>query len=834
MGGHLNRLCADDKGMIARRGNRVAAALAAVTLLFAGLLAIVHPAATLDRVGNGLMVIALGVVLYVLRRDHVLRAAARAASERAAQSDELFRRSFEDAASGLVVAALDGSVVRANRAFCDMVGYPPADLVGMQFGVFTHPEDRGTNATEVARLIAGEIDQLHHEKRYVRSDGTIVWAELHSSVLHDADGAAVNLTAQVLDISARKRAEEEARVSRRRIRALVDNLPDMTVATYDLDMRCDFVGGGLMETSEFDVDDILGKTLHETLDAGVADQWAHRFRAALAGVPNTFHHNAGSDRELEVQILPLAGDGAEVDSVMVVSRNVTERRRADEALRDSQERLQAILDYAPAVIYVKDADGRFVLGNHGLEDLMGISFDQIRGQTDADLFEPETAAQLREQDRQVRETELPIAGEYELAHGGKTRTYFDIKFPIFDARGNVTGVCAIATDITARKTAEVALRISEQRHRSVVEALDEGVLLYDAKGVVIACNQKAADLVGLPTDAIIGKSAAELPLRLVDESGQEFAADERPGYRAIMTGEPQLNIIAGHPRPDGDMTWLSINAMPIADEGADAPYAVATSFADITERRRAERLKDEFFALVSHELRTPLTSIAGYLELLTDEDAEGDLDPMQRQFLGVVDRNARRLQRLVGDLLFVAQFEAGKLSLDMDSVQLADVATEAIESAGPRAADLGLDLQLHVDDVPAVTGDAGRLGQTVDNLVSNALKFTPAGGKVEVRVTDAGDHAVIEVADTGLGISRDEQKRLFERFFRTAAATEQAIPGVGLGLSITKAIVEGHGGSIAVASDEGRGTTFTIELPYSGRAAGTGRTPVDDTARRSA
>jgi PAS domain S-box-containing protein len=821
--------------MIARRGNRVAAALAAVALLFVGALAVVHPAATLERAVDGLVVVALLVALYVLRRDHLLRAAARAASERAAKSDELFRRSFEDAASGLVVATLDGCVVRANRAFCELTGFSGDELLGRRFADFTHPEDRDADVADLRRLIAGDIAQLRHEKRYLRPDGTVVWVELHCSLLRASDGGALNLTAQVLDISARKRAEDEARVSRRRIRALLDNLPDMTVATYDLDMRCDFIGGGLMATSAYDVDDILGKTLHETLGAPVADQWAHRFRAALAGVPNTFHQGPGSDRELEIQILPLAGDGASVDSVMVVTRNVTERRRADEALRESRERLQAILDYAPAVIYVKDADGRFVLGNHGLEDLMGISFDQIRGQTDDDLFDAETAAQTREQDRQVRETELPLAGEYELAAGGQVRTFFDIKFPIFDSRGNVTGVCAIATDITARKTAEIALRISEQRHRSVVEALDEGVLLYDSHGVVIACNQKAADLVGLAPDAIVGQSAGDLPLRLVDEDGQEFAAEERPGYRAILTGEPQLDVIAGHPRPDGGMTWLSINAMPIADVGSDAPYAVATSFADITERRRAERLKDEFFALVSHELRTPLTSITGYLELLTDDDAEGQLDPSQRQFLGVVERNARRLQRLVGDLLFVAQFEAGKLSLDMDTVGLADVATEAIESARPRATDLGLDLHLHVDDVPAVMGDAGRLGQTIDNLVSNALKFTPSGGRVEVRVTDGGDHAVIEVADTGLGISREEQKRLFERFFRTAIATEQAIPGVGLGLSITKAIVEGHGGTITVASDEGRGTTFTIELPYAGRSGGAGRLSGDGaTARRSA
>jgi signal transduction histidine kinase len=120
---------------------------------------------------------------------------------------------------------------------------------------------------------------------------------------------------------------------------------------------------------------------------------------------------------------------------------------------------------------------------------------------------------------------------------------------------------------------------------------------------------------------------------------------------------------------------------------------------------------------------------------------------------------------------------------------------------------------MNAEDVPPVDGDAGRLGQTLDNLISNALKFTPAGGRVDVRVIDRRDRIVIEVADTGLGIADDEQGRLFERFFRTSTATAQAIPGVGLGLSISKAIVEGHGGSIDVSSQEGRGTTFTLELP---------------------
>jgi signal transduction histidine kinase len=198
---------------------------------------------------------------------------------------------------------------------------------------------------------------------------------------------------------------------------------------------------------------------------------------------------------------------------------------------------------------------------------------------------------------------------------------------------------------------------------------------------------------------------------------------------------------------------------------------------------------------------------------------ESELDENQRHFLGVVERNAKRLQRLVGDLLFVAQFEAGKLSLDTAPTSLDEVAAESVESARPKADELGIELRLNAEPAPPVQGDPGRLGQTLDNLISNALKFTPAGGRVDVRVLDRRDRVVIEVADTGLGISEADQRRLFERFYRTEAAQEAAIPGVGLGLSISRAIVEGHGGTIHVASEEGRGTTFTIDLPLAGAAA---------------
>ena len=227
--------------------------------------------------------------------------------------------------------------------------------------------------------------------------------------------------------------------------------------------------------------------------------------------------------------------------------------------------------------------------------------------------------------------------------------------------------------------------------------------------------------------------------------------------------------------------------------------------------RELDTLKDDLISLVSHELRTPLTSIVGYLDLVVeDEDA---LTEEQQGFLEVVGRNSKRLLSLVSDLLFVAQSEAGRMMLKREPLSLRDLVAQAVSAAEPIAHDRKIDLTVTCPDSGDVVGDEQRLGQVIDNLLSNGLKFTPPGGSVAVTVTTKPDTVLIEVADTGFGISDEEQQRLFTRFFRTDAAMKRAIQGTGLGLSIVKAIVEGHGGTISVQSAEGEGATFRVELP---------------------
>jgi len=384
---------------------------------------------------------------------------------------------------------------------------------------------------------------------------------------------------------------------------------------------------------------------------------------------------------------------------------------------------------------------------------------------------------------------------------------------------------------------------------AIVEESDDAIIATDLTGVVVSWNAGAERLFDYRAHEMIGRSLADVvPADRLEEFEQNSEAVAR-GLRVEQTETVRL-------RRDGTPIDVSLTISPLRD-GTGEVTGSAGILRDITDRKRQEaqrealfakeriaraeaeaaraeaeaaqillteqnerlreldRLKDEFVSLVSHELRTPLTSISGYLELLLEGEA-GDLSEEQRRFLKVADRNAGRLLHLVGDLLFLAQVDSGKLTIDLAEVELDHLVEECVEAARPVAAEKRVDLKSDVGDVPALMGDRERLAQLLDNLVSNAIKFTPHGGKVELRLWPLNGHAVLEIADTGIGIPPEEQDRLFERFFRSSSATEHAIQGTGLGLSIARAIVQRHNGRIELESTPGEGTTVRVSIPIQG------------------
>ncbi|RBY94543.1 PAS domain-containing sensor histidine kinase [Blastococcus sp. TBT05-19] len=381
-------------------------------------------------------------------------------------------------------------------------------------------------------------------------------------------------------------------------------------------------------------------------------------------------------------------------------------------------------------------------------------------------------------------------------------------------------------------TASRILAARAQTMTSVIDAVtQQSIIGTDRDGTIRVWNPGAERMLGLPRLDVVRK-----------RSILDFHEPEELAAAAESTGSPSpLEALVHAARTDGsdvrDWTYVaadgshrtvSVAITPRSDDrGAHAGWNFVGT--DMTETRATERMKDQFVSLISHELRTPLSSILGYLELVMD-DEEQPLTDDQRRYLSTVERNAHRLLRLVGDLLFTAQVESGRFTLQPADVDLAAVVRAAEETARVAAATAGVDLVL---DVPAdglvVSGDAVRLGQACDNLVSNAVKFTPRDGQVRLSlrrswqtadgevVADERPGAVpvalLSVADTGMGIPTGEQGQLFTRFFRSSTARRNAVPGVGLGLTITKAITTAHGGTLDLVSVEGQGTTFTMTLP---------------------
>jgi PAS domain S-box-containing protein len=384
-------------------------------------------------------------------------------------------------------------------------------------------------------------------------------------------------------------------------------------------------------------------------------------------------------------------------------------------------------------------------------------------------------------------------------------------------------------DVTSRKEAELKLREAQDRYRTLAEQLPLVTYVVDSStldGPARYVSPQIEALVGYtPEEWLSGEGLFSSSVHPEDHD----AVLER--MRQCKIDGTELEIEYRMLTRDGRVIFVRDTAVAVRNDTGHAldrqGYLV-----DITERRAVEQqrddlleseraqnerlreldgLKDEFVALISHELRTPLTSILGYLELaLDDVDTTSD---QHRSYLEVVERNAERLLRLVGDLLFVAQLEAGKLDLEWNKVKVETLVAQCVEANQPAATQAGIVLVAESGWAGVIPGDPARLAQVLDNLISNAIKFTLTGGRVTVRVARDADLAVLEVEDTGMGIPVEEQQHLFDRFFRARGAGEKAIPGTGLGLSIAQAIAHAHAGSISVTSTEGIGTSFRIELP---------------------
>ena len=375
-----------------------------------------------------------------------------------------------------------------------------------------------------------------------------------------------------------------------------------------------------------------------------------------------------------------------------------------------------------------------------------------------------------------------------------------------DALGALEGHFADMARGVATTIAE--LRLEQERMEAILRGMVEGVVVTDLSMRVVLLNARARELLGIrATGDEVGRPLVEL---VRDPALQESARELREGV-PVVSQDVMLGGRGGR--------MLQLNAARLT--GADGrAFGFVLVLHDVTELRRLEVIRRDFVANVSHELRTPLTAIKGYAETLLGP--AGDDRETARRFLAVIDRHSERLGRLTDDLLTLADLELGRTPLHLAAVDLEPTVEDVIQILDERAARTDVHLTADVDpDTPPVLADGDRLRQVLINLNDNAIKFTPAGGRVTVRAAPGTRPDLVEIAvqDSGIGIPAQDLPRLTERFFRVDKARSRALGGTGLGLAIVKHLIQAHGGTLDIASSVGQGTTVRVVLPAAATAA---------------
>ncbi|HVF56518.1 MAG TPA: PAS domain-containing protein [Pyrinomonadaceae bacterium] len=620
---------------------------------------------------------------------------------------------------------------------------------------------------------------------------------------------------------------ELARRLEQRVRVLettLSHIPDFAYI-FDREGRFAYVNQALLDLWGLNLEEAAGKNFFDLkypgeLAAKLQRQIQQVFDTAQGLTDETLYTSpTGKGGYYEYIFRPVFSADGTVEMVAGSTRDITQRKQAEASLRDSEQLLRHLTRNIPGgSLNIFDKDLRYLFAEGQGLSHVGLSTEKLVGKTLADLFPPEAVAYVTPFYRRA------LAGEsldFELEVGGQ---WFIVNTaPLEDEHGRINAVIALAQEITERKLAErererlvQSLKLERLRMAYIFEHSPSFVaVLRSPEHIFELVNPPyrqlvgGRDVTGKPVREAVPEAEEQGFLELLDNvyrTGEPYVGKEVPVQlsRAGKLDELFLNFVY-QPifEADGTVSGIFVHGVEVTDQ--------------VRARREAEaanRLKDEFLATLSHELRTPLTAVLGWVRMLRDGNLN---EATAARALTIIERNAEAQQQLIEEVLDVSRIITGKLRLEVLTVELIAVVEAAVDGVRPAAEAKNIELSVGINsEANLVSGDPARLQQVISNLLTNAIKFTPKEGRVEVRLERAGATVQIKVIDNGLGIEPDFLPHVFDRFRQADSSTTRQYSGLGLGLAVVRYLVEQHGGSVSAQSEgENRGSTFTIELPVS-------------------
>lgn len=716
---------------------------------------------------------------------------------------------FNHSADGIVLLDAEMKIEQTNYAFDELfniiqdsyLGKSLLDLVGENQQVY----------------LAGHFPDIvkHHETRrveseFLRMDGTTFEGEISIAPINRSDNPVENIVCVIRDVTERKQFDMERRERERLLRQLADNYPAY-VSIIEEDLTIGFTAGYEFKNLGLDPEQFVGATLDRVF-GDQADKVRSHYERAFEGIQQSFEL-----KNEHYRVVPLADEDGKISKILAVVENITERRKAENAVAEERNLLRTVIDAVPDFIYVKDSEHRMMLNNTAHALSLGLIPDDMVGKTDLELFPEHMANKFHHDEKSLFETEKPIRNllEHSLGSDGQEIWALTTKVPLRNLSGELIGLVGITHDVTELKRKEEALRKSEERLRLFIEATPIATLICNSNKEIVLTNEATESLFQYTRSELIGQSIQLL-----------VPVDFRGQHESHMTGfiegdyERLSKVEIFGRRKNGETFVADIQLRRIEIE---SETLIMVLVLDVTKRKQVEEslvkalekekelaeLRSRFVSTASHQFRTPLAAIIASTETLrklrdrlTEQQIDGRLDRIQSQ--------VNRMKKLMEDVLELSRMQSDQIQYKPEMSDLSALCREIIDDFTHQAVYTDRIIFSGAKKPIFAKLDPHLMHHVLSNLIHNALKYSH--NEVYVELLQVAHEIIFKVRDQGIGVSEADIKSLFIPF--TRAKNVGAIEGTGLGLSIVKQAVDEHKGTIDVKSTVGEGTTFTVRIPY--------------------
>ncbi|MGE6667502.1 PAS domain S-box protein [Paenibacillus xylanexedens] len=717
----------------------------------------------------------------------------------------------------IYVMDIHGNYIDANPSVERISGYTLDDLIRMNQSEICPPDSENSRKQYIKEVLAGR--SVSNPITFYHKDGSLKQAEITYVPITEGKEV-VGIYGIAKDVTDILEVQRELKEAQEKYQVLADHARDL-ITTCATDGELLYVSPSVYTLLGYKPEEVIGKSFKDYCYSGDYPDPMDLSKIGN-GCKMRVLHKKGHYIWMETLAKPVAGERGKSVQIVSISRDITQHKDAERRLRESRQRYRSLFEHNPAAVYSLNLEGKYSAVNSKLVQMLDIPRNKLIGQSFLSNLDKCEVQYGKHYFDMVKQGEPQYYETRVVNSSGRKIEVSVTNVPIIVDK-EMVGVYGIVSDITERKEYTERIQELSKQHELILNTVTEGIFGLDADGITMFMNPAAASMFGYEAKEFIGKNSHPI-IHHTRADGSHLPQEECPIHMTVLDGQIRSIKEDVFWRKDGSSFLVQYQVTPIIEQGQIQGAVVV--FNDVTGEREIVRAKEtaelaaqaksEFLSMVSHEIRTPMNGIVGMTELLIGTD----LSEEQREYAEIIRDSGDALLNILNDILDFSKLESGKMALAYEPFALRKMLEQVAELFKPRADEKHLEIRYRLNpSIPEfMVGDAIRIRQILVNLVGNALKFTDQGS-IEVAVDiikgRKPEDSVLDFAvqDTGIGIPADKLDQLFQSFSQLHPVINRKYGGTGLGLVISKRLVEIMGGSISVESIEGEGSTFRFAVP---------------------